>query len=107
MKNRNSAEQLMLQLGKLSSTLTNQKESEKDYFEKPLEIMRKALGFDMSILYKVENLIENDLILEVERVADPARGRPDLLEGMKISIDINNPESKFMNEVSAFKHRDI
>ncbi len=107
MKDRNSAEQLLQQLGKLSSFLTNLKESEKDYFEKPLEIMRKALGFDMSVLYKVENLIENDLILEVERVADPAKGRPDLLEGMKISIDINNPESKFMNEVNAFKHRDI
>lgn len=106
-KSHNSPEYLLEQLGELSSYLASLNESNRDCFEKPLEIMQRALGFDMSVLYKIDNLVENDLILEVLRVLDPPGVRPDLEEGTKISIDIANPEKKFINEVNAFKNHHI
>ena len=63
-----SAEHLLNQLGELSSHLTSASLQDHDYFEKPLQIIHNALGFHISVLYKISNVIENDLILEVASV---------------------------------------
>ncbi|WP_342619529.1 GGDEF domain-containing protein [Rhodoferax sp. GW822-FHT02A01] len=58
-------------------------------------------------MYKIANAIENDLILEVVGVCSSEHQRPDLEEGSKICLDINNPPAEFINEVMAFKRRSV
>jgi diguanylate cyclase (GGDEF)-like protein len=103
----NSAEYLLNQLGELSYHLTNVPHQDQSYFEKPLQIINKALGFHIGVLYKITNVIENDLILEVMSVCNPDHIRPDLLEGTKICLDIDNPPVEFTNEVMAFRNRNV
>jgi diguanylate cyclase (GGDEF)-like protein len=103
----NSAEYLLNQLGELSYHLTNVPHQDQSYFEKPLQIINKALGFHIGVLYKITNVIENDLILEVMSVCNPDHIRPDLLEGAKICLDIDNPPLEFTNEVMAFRNRNV
>ena len=102
-----SADNLLRQLGELSSYLTSINNSEKDCFDRPLDIMRKALHFHSSVLYKVTNVIEDNLILEVSKILDPHGKRPDLKEGARISINLVNPESRFINEINSFKNKNI
>lgn len=103
----NSAESLLNQLGELSYHLTNVPHQDQSYFEKPLQIINEALGFHISVLYKITNVIENDLILEVMTVCNPEHIRPDLVVGAKISLDVENPRLEFTNEVMAFKNRNV
>ena len=103
----NSAEYLLSQLGELSHQLTNTPWKDQSYFEQPLQIINKALGFHIGILYKVANVIENDLILEVMTVCNPDHIRPDLAEGTKICLNLDHPPLIFTNEVMAFKHRNV
>lgn len=103
----NSAEYLLNQLGELSYHLSNVPHQDQSYFEKPLQIINKALGFHIGVLYKISNVIENDLILEVMTVCNPDHIRPDLAEGTKICLDIDNPPLVFTNEVMAFKNRNV
>ncbi|MDQ1363583.1 MAG: hypothetical protein QG652_1444 [Pseudomonadota bacterium] len=103
----NSAEFLLNQLGELSYHLTNVPHKDQSYFEKPLQIINEALGFHISVLYKITNVIENDLILEVMTVCNPEHIRPDLVEGTKICLEVDNPRVEFTNEVSAFKNRNV
>jgi len=103
----NSAEYLLNQLGELSYHLTNFTHQDQSYFEKPLQIINDAMGFHIGILYKVANIIENDLILEVVAVCNPQHIRPDLQEGAKICLDMENPLEEFTNEVLAFKNQNV
>ncbi len=103
----NSAEYLLNQLGELSYHLTNFPHQDQSYFEKPLQIINNAMGFHISVLYKITNVIENDLILEVMAVCNPQHIRPDLLESTKICLDVDNPPLEFTNEVMAFKNRNV
>jgi diguanylate cyclase (GGDEF)-like protein len=103
----NSAEYLLNQLGELSTHLNNVPYQDKSYFEKPLQIVNKALGFHIGVLYKITNVIENDLILEVITVCNPEHIRPDLAEGAKLCLNIENPPLEFTNEVMAFKNRNV
>ncbi len=103
----NSAEHLLSQLGELSCQLTNTPHQDKSYFEKPLQIINKAMGFHIGVLYKISNAIENDLILEVMAVCNPEHIRPDLMEGAKICLDLDHPPPEFTNEVLAFKNRNV
>jgi diguanylate cyclase (GGDEF)-like protein len=102
-----SAECLLNQLGELSYHLTNAPHQDQSYFEKPLQIINEALGFHISVLYKITNVIENDLILEVMTVCNPEHIRPDLVEGTKICLDVDYPRLEFTNEVMAFKNRNV
>jgi diguanylate cyclase (GGDEF)-like protein len=102
-----SAEYLLNKLGDLSYHLSNAAYQDISYFEKPLQIINQALGFHIGVLYKITNVIENDLLLEVMLVCNPEHNRPDLYVGAKISLDINNPPPTFINEVLAFKHRNV
>ncbi|MEI7456891.1 MAG: GGDEF domain-containing protein [Nitrosomonadales bacterium] len=103
----NSAEYLLDQLGELSYHLTSVPHLDRSYFEKPLHIINKALGFHIGVLYKITNVIENDLLLEVITVCNPDHIRPDLLEGTKLCLNIDNPPKEFTNEVMAFKHKNV
>ncbi|BCS96799.1 hypothetical protein DSLASN_24310 [Desulfoluna limicola] len=103
------AKHILNQLGSLSSYLTGMGASaEKDScFNLPLEIMRKAMAFDVSVLYEVSNVVDNWLILEITRVFDPIGYRSDLKEGEKLILDMDNPEGIYINEVKAYQSRKI
>lgn len=103
----NSAEYLLNQLGELSYHLTSVAHQDQSYFEKPLEIINKALGFHIGVLYKITNVIENDLILEVITVCNPDCIRPDLVPGAKLCLDMDNPPVAFTNEVMAYRNRNV
>jgi diguanylate cyclase (GGDEF)-like protein len=106
-KENNSAEHLLNLLGELSYHLNNISHQEQSYFVKPLQIINQALGFHIGVLYKITNIIENDLILEVVSVCNPDLIRPDLAPGTKICLDIEHPPVEFTNEVMAFKQRNV
>lgn len=103
----NSAEYLLNQLGELSYHLTNTPQQDQSYFDKPLQIINKAMGFHIGVLYKITNIIETDLILEVMAVCNPEHLRPDLSGGRKICLDTNKPPLEFTNEIMAFKNRNV
>lgn len=103
----NSAEYLLSQLGELSCHLSGVTHHDRHCFEKPLQIINKALGFHIGVLYKIANVVENDLILEVVSVCNPDHIRPDLFEGAKICLNISQPPLEFTNEVMAFKNRNV
>lgn len=103
----NSAEYLLNQLGELSYHLSNVPHRDRSYFEKPLQIINNTLGFHIGVLYKITNVIEQDLILEVMTVCNPDHIRPDLLEGTKLCLNIEHPPLEFTNEVLAFKNRNV
>lgn len=103
----NTAEYLLNQLGELSCLLNAAPHQDHGYFEKPLQIINKAMGFHIGVLYKITNVIENDLILEVVTVCNPEHIRPDLAEGAKICLDLDHPPVEFTNEVMAFRNRNV
>ena len=103
------AKHILNQLGDLSSTLTGM-DAGVDLdtcFEMPLEIIRKAMSFDVSVLYEISNVVDNNLILEVTRVFDPGNYRKDLKEGQKLVLDMENPDRIYVNEVKAYASRSI
>lgn len=106
-KTTHSAEHLLDQLGALSHELTSRPLQGNSHFDKPLQIVNSVMGFHIGVLYKIANVIENDLILEVIGVCSPGHQRPDLSVGAKICLDIAAPPLAFTNEVMAFKHRNV
>ncbi len=76
-------------------------------FEKPLEIMQETMSFDVSVLYKITNAVEDSLLLRIVRVADPKGFRPDLYEGKRLQLSLKNPDPMFVNEVRAFTARTV
>ena len=73
-----------------------------DCFDYPLDIIRQTMLFDISVLYKVSNIIDDMLILEVIRVMDPEGLRADLKEGRKIRLFMDGRRKRYINEVRAF-----
>ena len=108
-KAQTDAKHVLNQLGSLSSYLTGLDASfDRDAcFNLPLDIMRKAMAFDVSVLYEITNVVDNWLIVEVTRVFDPDGYRKDLVEKQKLSIDLDDPDGIYINEVKAFKTRKI
>ncbi|MFH2058158.1 MAG: GGDEF domain-containing protein [Pseudomonadota bacterium] len=103
-KDKSDAQTVLNRLGSLSGFLTalDAKASKEECFDVPLEIIRKTMMFDVSVLYKISNVIENRLILEVIRVLDPDGLRLDLIEGRKIRVFLDNRDRRYLNEVSAY-----
>lgn len=103
------AKDILNKLGHFSSYLTGIDASTDidDCFTLPLEIMRQAMAFDVSVLYKITNVVDNRLIVEVQRLFDPEAYRSDLQEGEKLILDIYNPQPIYINEVKAYKHNKI
>lgn len=103
------AKDILNKLGHFSSYLTNIDASTDidDCFTLPLEIMRQTMAFDVSVLYKITNVVDRRLIVEIQRVFDPEDYRTDLREGEKLILDIDNPDRIYINEVKAYKYNKI
>ncbi|MDD9302584.1 MAG: diguanylate cyclase [Desulfobacter sp.] len=71
-------------------------------FNHPLEIIRQTMHFDVSVLYKVSNVINDRLILEVVKVVDPDHARMDLQEGRKLRLFLDARDKRYVNEVNAY-----
>ncbi len=80
-------------------------EETENIFLKPLDIMRNVLGFDVSILYGISNIIDNHAIIEVIKIDDPLGSRSDLNRGQKVMIDLKTPNKSFTNEANAIQYK--
>ncbi|WP_022664926.1 GGDEF domain-containing protein [Desulfospira joergensenii] len=103
------AKHVLNQLGELSSFLASA-EVTRDIdrcFEKPIQIMQKTMSFDVSVLYKVTNAVEEALLLKIVQVSDPDHLRKDLYPGRRFQLDLKNPHPRFVNEVKAFQTRKV
>lgn len=103
------AKTVLKQLGQLSEFL---KDLDADApadecFSTPLEIIQGTMNFDVSVLYKVANVIDNVLILEVVKVLDGENHRMDLVEGRKIRIWLDARDRRYVNEVTAFVNKSV
>ncbi|MDM8535655.1 GGDEF domain-containing protein [Desulfobacterales bacterium HSG17] len=108
-KYKSDAKTILNHLGELSNFLTelDVNASKEESFDFPLEIIRKTMLFDVSVLYKISNVVENRLILEVVKKLDPKKNRFDLIEGRKLSLFLDNRDKRYSNEVSAFLSKKI
>ena len=99
------AKHVLNQLSDLSTVLASSQVTDdiERCFEKPLEIMVKTMSFDVSVLYKITNAVEDALLLRIVQVSDPEGFRPDLYENKRIQLSLSAPDPKFVNEVQAFK----
>ena len=106
-KNESDAKTILNRLGKLSAFLKDlDTDAGKDEcFNYPLEIIQKTMMFDVSVLYKVSNVIEDMVILEVVKVLDPKGLRMDLKEGRKLRLFLDARDKRFVNEVNAFLNK--
>jgi len=103
------AKTVLNHLGKLSGFLTDldANANRDESFNFPLKIIQKTMMFDVSVLYKVSNVIDNRLILEVVKILDPDSLRLDLKEGRKLRLFLDNREKRYVNEVTAFLNKRI
>ncbi len=108
-KHESDAKIVLNHLGRLSGFLKDLDAGagKDDCFDVPLEIIQTTMMFDVSVLYKVSNVIENRLILEVVKILDPRNLRPDLKEGGKLRLFLDDPDKKYVNEVTAFLNQRI
>lgn len=108
-KDQSDAKTVLNHLGRLSEFLTelDANASKDDCFDFPLEIVQKTMMFDVSVLYKVSNIIETRLILEVVKTLDSKGLRPDLKEGRKLRLFLDNPDKIHVNEVAAFLNKRV
>ncbi|MCM2286041.1 MAG: GGDEF domain-containing protein [Desulfobacula sp.] len=103
-KHSSDAKTILNHLGRLFGFLKalDAKAGVDESFDYPLEIIRQTMMFDVSVLYKVSNVIEDRLILEIVKKIDPNGLRPDLSEGGRLRVFLNAPDSRYVNEVTAF-----
>lgn len=103
-KHESDAKTVLTQLGKLSAFLADLDAGadRNQCFDVPLKIIRDTMMFDVSVLYKVSNVIDNRLILEVVKTLDPKGLRLDLKEGRKLRLFMDNRDKRYLNEVAAF-----
>ncbi|NOX34077.1 MAG: GGDEF domain-containing protein [Deltaproteobacteria bacterium] len=108
-KHKSDAKTVLNRLGRLSAFLKDldAHASTGDSFNFPLEIIQKTMMFDVSVLYKVSNVIENRLILEVVKILDPEHLRTDLKEGGKLILFLDDPDKIHVNEITAFLNKRI
>ncbi len=108
-KHESDAKIVLNRLGKLSSFLKDldSEAGNDECFNYPLEIIQKTMMFDISVLYKVSNIIDNRLILEVVKVLDPKNSRLDLREGRKLRLFMDARDKRYVNEVNAFINKNV
>ncbi len=103
------AKKVLKRLGELSSVLSSVDvaKAKHECFNLPLEIMQQSMSFDVSVLYKITNAVDNRLLLKIERVFDPDGYRSDLVPGRRLELDLDNVDPTYTNEVRAFKTRKV
>jgi diguanylate cyclase (GGDEF)-like protein len=103
----NNGEYYLGKLAELGAALARSQPGSASFFTQPLRIVQEAMGFSLSVLYRVENRIEDVLILEVVEVLDPEARRPALAPGKLLVIDLARPAAVFRNEAAAFGNRGV
>ncbi len=108
-KHASDAKTVLNRLGHLSDFLKNldANAGNDECFNTPLEIIQDTLMFDISVLYKVANVIEDMVILEVVKVLDPQKSRMDLVEGRKLRLYMDARDKRYVNEVTAFLDKKV
>ncbi len=103
------AKKVLKRLGELSSFLScvDVTKAKDEFFDIPLEIMQKSMSFDVSVLYKITNVVDNRLLLKIERVFDPDGYRSDLAVGKRLELDLDDVDPIYTNEVRAFKAKKV
>ena len=103
------AKKVLKRLGDFSSLLAglDVKGDTEECFETPLDIMQHTMSFDVGVLYKVTNAVDNQLLLKIVKVFDPRGYRTDLVEGRKLQLDLSRPGGIYLNEIMAFKTRHV
>ncbi|MBI9088920.1 MAG: GGDEF domain-containing protein [Desulfobacterium sp.] len=103
------AKQVLNRLGDLSSFLStlDVASDRHECFKIPLDIMQKTMSFDVSVLYKITNAVDDTLLLKIEKVFDPDGYRDDLVEGRRLALNLKDPERIYINEVKAFLHKNV
>lgn len=94
-------------LAELCTALTRTRPGSAPFFAEPLRVIRDAMGFSLSVLYRVENRVEDALLLEVVEVLDPDCRRPALTQGRRLEVDLARPAPAFRNEARAFLERGV
>ena len=100
-------EVLLEKLGDLSELLRVDDSAITEKFKTSLLILKNLLKFDLSILYRVQNVVGNLLLLQVIEIEDPKNLRPDLYKDITIKINLNRPQPEYVNEATAFNLKGI
>lgn len=100
-------ESLLVELGELSKILSDDNTDIDFKLKTSLNVVRKIFKFDLSILYKVQNVVANLLLLQVIEIDDPNNLRPDLYKGISIKINLQRPQPEYVNEATAFNMKSI
>lgn len=98
---------LLEKLCELSSVLNEDSVNSSKKLKVSLGIIRSMLKFDVSILYRVQNIVGNLLLLEVVDIDDPQNLRSDLYKDITIKINLNRPQHEYANEAAAFNSKGI
>lgn len=88
-------------LANLSQQLSMKRES-KHYIQDALNEVKKILNFDFCVLYQVQNVVEDEIILEVIQIAGEQSIRPELTIGKKLGLKLKEPDERFANEVHCY-----
>jgi len=102
-------EDVLTRLGELSGMLINfdTKADFRDCFRLPVKIMRETMGFDVSVVYKITNSVDQKLLLEIIHAYDPDSLREDLVVGEMLQLDLERPDPIYRNETQAFITRQV
>ena len=101
----NALGKLTVYLNSMDSNPSEFGEDKTAWFNYPLKMISETLLFDVSVLYRVSNIINDRLILEVVTVVDPGSMRMDLQEGRKLRLFLDVRDKRYVNEVHAFLNK--
>ena len=102
-----NAELYLGKLAELGVALARTTPGSDAFFAGPLHIVQAAMGFTVSVLYRVEHVVDRTLVLEVAGVIDPTNRRPDLARGSRLTINLDQAAAIFRNEARAFLKRGV
>lgn len=97
----------LAKLAELSAGLNQTVAGSAPFFAGPLNIVQEAMGFTLSVLYRVEKVSDRTVMLAVEEVFDPSGLRPTLVRGTRLALDLDRPDPAFCNEAAAFLGRGV
>jgi diguanylate cyclase (GGDEF)-like protein len=78
-----------------------------EFFAGPLHIVQAGMGFTVSVVYRVVATTDRHLELEVVGLLDPAGRRRSLAPGVRLALDLIDPDPIYCNEVQSFRSRAV